>query len=185
MIIMKMLKLPEKNFLHECFSIVENNLIWKTRPKSHFNSQRSWAMWNAKFAGEIAGRKMYMSNYRQVGVSGVRYLEHRIIAKMLGIESEERIDHIDGDGLNNKIENLRTVTQSQNGMNNIGWGRKPLRVGVYIKNNGKFTASCTVDGSQKHLGTFETYKEAVSARVAAENKYYGKFSVTNSRVIQE
>lgn len=178
---MKILNLPEKEFLHECFFIVDGALIWKTRQKTHFNSQRSWAMWNAKFAGKIAGRKMHLSNYRQVGVSGVRYLEHRIIAKMLGIDSEQRIDHIDGNGLNNKIENLRPVTQSQNGMNTLGWSRKSLRVGVYIRSNGKFTASCRVDGKQKNLGTFETYKDAVCARVEAENKYYGQFAGANSR----
>lgn len=182
---MKILKLPGKEFLHECFFIVDGSLIWKTRQKSHFSSQRAWAMWNAKFAGKIAGRKMHLSNYRQVGVSGIRYLEHRIIAKMMGVESEQRIDHIDGNGLNNKIGNLRPVTQSQNCMNTLGWSKKPLRVGVYIKNNGRFTASCRVDGKQKHLGTFETYKEAVCARVDAENKYYGQFSVGNSRKNQK
>jgi len=63
--------------------------------------------------GAIAGNKR-KNSYFHVRVDGKRELWHRIIFVMHFGWVPETVDHIDGDPSNNKIENLRAATKSQN-----------------------------------------------------------------------
>lgn len=173
--------MPSKAHLDECFAYDGERLIWKHRPRNHFASHRSWAMWNAKFAGSVAGRTMLSGKHRQIGIDGFRYLEHRIIAAMVGISTDSLIDHVDGNGLNNRKDNLRPASVAQNSRNNIGWKNRDLPTGVYRSKTGRFTAAIRRHGKQCHLGTFATAEAARKARVAAEAIYYGEFSAALSR----
>ncbi len=139
---MKILPIPPKEHLDECFMYDDGRLYWRKRPASHFRTARAAAVWNAKYAGKRAGRKMVGSAYRQIGLDSVRYLEHRLIAAMHGLDIEQCIDHRHGDGADNRIEFLRPASQQQNCWNNSGWAKKPLPVGVSRKPNGRFIA-CT------------------------------------------
>ncbi len=181
---MKTLDLPPINYLHECFDVVDGALFWRVRPREHFKTNRAFNMWNAKFSKKRAGRTMIGMDYRQVAISGVRYLEHRILAVIYGISTAEVIDHIDGDGLNNKRENLRSATQQENSRNSVGNSGKRLRVGVF-SNGEKYTASIRIGETQRHLGTFETENEAVAARVGAERLFFGEFSVSEARLVNK
>jgi hypothetical protein len=169
-------KLPDRDYLHSVFVYQDGRLYWRSRPLTHFKSGRSCSMWNAKFAGTRAGRQMPTSPYRQVMVDGLRFLEHRLIAQMHGLDTSSEIDHIDGDGLNNRIENLRAATHSENMRNTTGWAKKQSRVGVHQKPNGRWTAYIRRDGKHCHLGTFASQPEAVTAREAAEREVYGEFA---------
>ena len=57
------------------------------------------------------------NGYYHVQIAGHKYLVHRLIWTMHGGGPAEMIDHINGDLLDNRIENLRAVTNSQNLMN--------------------------------------------------------------------
>lgn len=173
--------LPPREYLNQCFTYQDGTLIFKIRPKEHFDKQRTWAMWNAKFSGKRAGRQMPNIPYRQVMVGKVRFLEHRVIAAMHGLDLTNWIDHIDGDGLNNRVENLRPATLSQNQRNQRGWKGKQTRVGVHKKSNGRYVVLLRVEGRSKSFGTFIREADAVAARVAAEKLHYGEFAVSNSR----
>jgi hypothetical protein len=116
-------------------------------------------------------------DYRQVGIDGVRYLEHRVIAAMFGIPTDKMIDHKDRTG-RNAVENLRSATQQQNTWNSDGWKKKESRVGTWLKSNGRWVAYIRVDGAMKHLGTFGSESEAVAARIGAERLYYGEFAIS-------
>lgn len=92
-------------------------------------------------------------------------LMHRVIT---GVADGLQIDHIDGDGLNNRRENLREVTHAQNMQNRKPpkHGKSPYR-GVQVGNKpGKWRARVRVNGVTHRLGTFDDELEA--ARVAAE-----------------
>ena len=119
--------------------------------------------------------------YRQLMIDGVRLLEHRVIAAMHGMSLDHCIDHIDGNTINNKIENLRPATQAQNTRNNTGWAKKKEPLGVHKRPHGKFVAYIRVNGTHKHLGTYFTEAEATAARIAAERLCYGSFSSRASR----
>jgi len=81
---------------------------------------------------------------------------------LLGAPDTLEVDHIDGNGLNNRRENLRLVTRAQNNQNVAVKGREQLR-GVYLAKNNKWTAMVTHDRKQFHLGTFDTEEEAKEA----------------------
>jgi len=83
------------------------------------------------------------------------------------------IDHIDGDPTNNRIENLRLVTNAENGRNAKKSSRNKSGVtGVYwYKASRKWHSQIRVDNKQIHLGYFDDFDEAVAARKAADIKY--------------
>ena len=116
--------------------------------------------------------------YRQLEVCGKTYRAHRIIFLMHHGYLPEQIDHIDGNGLNNDIENLRAATNSQNGSNRgaqknntsgfkgVGWHKKAQ----------KWQASITSDGKRRHLGLFDTPEAAHQAYTAAATKLHKEFA---------
>ena len=88
------------------------------------------------------------------------------------------VDHIDGDGTNNKIENLRVVSIFQNNMNkgtakNNTSGYKGV---CWNKEKQKWQSRIQIDKKQLFLGCFDDIQEAVEARKDAEIKYYGEYS---------
>lgn len=91
------------------------------------------------------------------------------------------VDHRDGDGLNNRRENLRLATTLQNRLNTgLQRNNKSGRVGVYVHAN-KWRAHISNNGRLIHLGTFDTVEEAAAVREAAEAKFYGEWSGHESR----
>jgi hypothetical protein len=172
---MKLMPLPSAEYLHACFVYEDGALTWRVRPREHFRSNRAHNMWNAKFAGKRAGFPMVGGRYRQVGINGNKFLEHRVIAAMHGIPTDAEIDHRDRTA-SNAVSNLRPATRSQNMRNTEGWAKKATRVGVFQRENGKWTAYIRADGKHKNLGTFETEEDAGKARESAERVFYGQFA---------
>jgi len=88
------------------------------------------------------------------------------------------IDHINGDGCDNRIANLRLATQSQN----LGNSKKPItnrsgKKGVSWHAVGKkWQAHIKVDGINFYLGLFDTVKLAHEAYAEAATKYRGEFA---------
>ena len=81
--------------------------------------------------------------------------------------TENMIDHIDGDKLNNRIENLRIVTQQQNQFN-----QKRAKGYCWHKQNKKWMAQIHIDEKKKHLGCFKTEEEAREAYLKAKEIYH-------------
>jgi len=81
-------------------------------------------------------------------------------------------DHINQDKLDNRKENLRTATPSQNGFNRkLNTDNSSGYTGVYWHERaGKWYAGIKVNQVQKHLGTFDTMTEAVVARMKFEHE---------------
>ncbi|KAB0570606.1 HNH endonuclease signature motif containing protein [Brucella pituitosa] len=109
-------------FLKECFDLDADAgvLTWKQRPLEHFSSWKSWHSWTIHAAGKTAGN--YRSDgYIRITIDKKRYYAHRIIyALSRGINLTDvpsEIDHIDKNHMNNRPNNLRPATRSQNLMN--------------------------------------------------------------------
>lgn len=103
-----------------------------------------------------------------------RYLMHRVI---MGEPENMLIDHISGNGLDNRRENLREATPSQNQINRrISPKNKSGQRGVrWHKYNKQWEASIRVDGKWTYLGMSKDLWAAISMRKLAEEKYYGEF----------
>lgn len=153
-------------------------ILWKTRPREHFLSNRSWKSWNSKWAWKIAGTKAKQSksstlSYVAIQISGKRYSAHRIAFALMTGRWPLIVDHIDGNGLNNSRANLREVTASENNKNcKLSTANTSGSCGVYFhKRNKKWTASIRNEGLLLHLGTFNSYDEAVLARKLAQKDF--------------
>lgn len=87
------------------------------------------------------------------------------------------VDHIDGDKLNNNVENLRWATLSENKMNsNIYSNNTSGCKGVYFCNSHKrWVARIGVNKKCIHLGYYKKYQDAIKARKEHANRLYGAF----------
>ncbi len=134
---------------------------WKPRGIPKFDN---------RFAGRRAGAQ---SRYEGIMINHKRYSAHRLAWFHYYGEWPDHIDHIDGDGLNNRIANLRSVTNTVNSRNQRMHSTNTSGFnGVYLTKNGdRWWASIKVDGKQIGLGTFENIADAAEARKAADIKY--------------
>ena len=65
--------------------------------------------------GSVAGCINKLTGYRVIAINRVKYLAHRLVwLYHYGEWPSDQIDHIDGDPLNNHIDNLRVVTNQEN-----------------------------------------------------------------------
>lgn len=90
----------------------------------------------------------------------------------------EFIDHKNRKRYDNRKENLRPATKSENSQNQSKSNRnKTGFIGVnWRKRDGVWSAIIRVNGKQKWLGQFQTKEEAIKARLEAELKYYKEFA---------
>lgn len=108
---------------------------------------------------------------------------HRLINKTpKGMDT----DHINGNKLDNRCINLRTVTNSQNKMNvpkRRGVNGKPCSSrfkGVHWeKSAGKWRAGIRVNGLRKHLGLFQSEEEAARVYDQHAKEYFKEFASVN------
>ena len=77
------------------------------------------------------------------------------------------IDHIDGDKLNNNIENLRVVTHQENHFN-----MTHAKGYYWYKRDKKWKAQIQLNGKVKHLGYFDKEIDARNAYLDAKKKYH-------------
>lgn len=116
------------------------------------------------------------SNRGAIMINGKNYLIYRIIWLMYyGEPIPNEIDHKDGDRFNNRIDNLRAATHTQN-LNNVKKYRNNTTgiKGVYMQ-NGRYKAAIGFNNKLIHLGYFDTLEEAIKARQDATIKLHGKF----------
>jgi hypothetical protein len=118
--------------------------------------------------GDKAGSNSY--GYRSIRVDKRRYAAHRLAWLYVhGYFPEHQIDHINRVRNDNRISNLREVSQSCNMRNMVG--RSPSGVKGVYKRCGNWEAKITVGGRSINLGTFSTKLGAAKARAEAEEKH--------------
>jgi hypothetical protein len=127
--------------------------------------------------GEIAGTLSGVG-YWAIYVDGVRYWAHRLIFMLHHGRAPETIDHINGDPLDNRIENLRECSTSQNLMNRKRWRKREgeFKGASYRKDTGKWQAHIRIDGKKRNLGCFSTPEEASAAYLRAAKEHFGEFA---------
>ena len=115
----------------------------------------------------------YATTSKRVGDEGREQLMHRHIT---GCAKGLEVDHIDGNGLNNRRANLRVCTHRENMANQMVFRNNRLGLkGVYAK-KGKYYASIEIDRRTVHLGSFDTPAEAAAAYRGAAKLAHGHFS---------
>lgn len=106
---------------------------------------------------------------------------HRQVAEMYGLDTSQEIDHLDGNGLNNVISNLRPATRTQQQRN------RGLRIDASIpfegvhwhKPLGCYCAQISVNGRKLHFGYFSKAEDAARAYDRAAIIHHGEFARLN------
>ena len=114
----------------------------------------------------------------RVGQDRRKTLLHRYILKP---PPEVLIDHVNKNGLDNRKENLRLVTPSQNSQNkrvkvtNLS-GYKGVH---YDKTKNKWRVMIQVDGQARHVGKFDCPVKAAIVYDTEARKHFGEFACLN------
>ena len=124
----------------------------------------------------LCGQKGYEKPYIRTEHDEKQLSVHRIIWVLVTGEQPDTIDHKDGNGLNNKWSNLRSVSHAKNMTNKKVYDSNTSGcAGVHMhKRSGKWVARIAHKGKRIVLGTFEHLHQAIEARKEAEVIYnYG------------
>lgn len=140
-----------------------------------------------RYAGRIIpcvpteiGTPRNRDGYLQMSVCGQVCVGHRLAWFYVHSEWPEVIDHINGDRADNRLANLREVTQAQN-CQNIRAPKSHNKVGFlgvsWDSERGKYTAGIKAGGKRKALGRFDTPEEAHSAYLAAKRALHSHSTI--------
>lgn len=168
---------PPVDLVKACLSYdpISGHVTWTARPAGNRGSVP---------VGKRAGTVMLdprreHHNYRRIAINGRPIPESHVIwALVFGFwPSHSIIDHINGDGCDNRFANLREVTIGENACNRRKHnkaGTSKLK-GVSRKCNA-WRATIRLHGKSLHLGYFRTEEEAHLAYCAAAVHYHGAFA---------
>ena len=154
-----------------------------------FKYKDGWLYWKVKInsnkinIGDLAGTAS-IDGYITVMIDGVRRQAHLIIWEMhnSSVPNGYTVDHIDRVRYNNKIENLRLATITENRYNTDKSIRNTSGFkGVYFyKNRNKYVAQITFNKKQKLLGRFDDPRAAAICYNTAASLLHGEFACLNS-----
>ena len=126
------------------------------------------------------GKKMgsYTLKYVRIGIDNKNYKLHRIIFLYHNGYMPKIIDHINGNPHDNRIENLREVTNIQNRYNSrlYSTSKSGVKNVYWQKNCGKWTVTITINGKRKNFGYYTDLEEANQVAINMRNKYLKQFA---------
>ena len=129
---------------------------------------------NQVYAGREAGSVVKLG-YRMIKIDGHSYLTHRLAwLYFYGELPALDIDHRDGNPSNNKIDNIRLATDSENLQNQK---RHKNNSSGYIrvhwdKEYKKWCANISINKKQIYLGAFDNPQDASQAYLSAKKKLH-------------
>jgi hypothetical protein len=114
--------------------------------------------------GKRAGSSTH--GYRRIGIQGTLYAEHRLAFLYMTGEMPVEVDHKNRVSDDNRWENLRAATRSENCQN------KKARGVSYHAKTGKWQASIKLHGKRHYLGLYETAEGARAIYVRAKKEMH-------------
>ena len=122
--------------------------------------------------------KQSNSHYLIGNIDGKMYRFHRLLFD--NIDSTKFVDHINGNGLDNRLDNLRICTPQQNRTNVPKLKGKSKYKGVRKSTKGKtWQAAIKKNHKWYYLGCFKTQQEAAKAYNVAAIQLFGEFARLN------
>lgn len=130
--------------------------VWRKHPGSGLlvSNRGRVIVWGKPTPGSKIG-----NGYRQVIRQGVPYYVHRLVLDTFKPNQHkwlyDRVDHIDRNKDNNKVENLRWSTATLNRLNSNAKN-------VSLRKSGRWRARIGLYGKELYLGSFKTKEEALA-----------------------
>lgn len=149
----------------DLFDYRDGNLYWR---KSLSN--------RVKVGAKVGCRDKHL--YTRVGINGKLYWLHRVIFLHQHGYMPSHVDHINMNPTDNRVENLRAASKSQNmqntrlrannksGLKNVSWNNR-LR---------KWHVQMNIKGKHTHIGVFEDLELAKFVASEYRDKYHGEFA---------
>ncbi len=160
---MKTKPIPQWSFFapHISFDPTSGSFTWLSR-------RCKSAQWNGRYAGKPAGSvKLYNGKpYARLVVDYEEYLAHRLVASFMGweIPPGHTIDHINGDGTDNRPQKLRVVSWAENSHNmKLSKRNKSGYCGVF-KVGRRWRAYGMHNGKTETIGWYDSAERAAEAR---------------------
>jgi hypothetical protein len=173
--------LPSPDVLRQLFTYdpETGSLVWRNRPREMFKNKQAFGAWNSKYVGQPA-KCIASDGYLTVRINEVAYMAHRIIWKMqTGRDPAVLIDHINGDKVDNRWDNLREATYSQNNRNSRAQCNNSSGFKGVTRDTVHWKATIYANGKNHYLGNFKTPEEAHAAYCKASVKMHGEFGRTS------
>jgi len=151
---------------------------WRVRPRSDFATLNAHGTWNTRYAGRQAGVDAG-HGYWKIRIDNRGHYAHRLAwLYMIGEYPANLIDHINRNGLDNRLANLRCADRSGNMANTGAHRNNKLGVrGVCRLPSGKYLVQCGPAGApDRYVGVFSSLQEAGLAFEEASIRRYGEFA---------
>lgn len=185
-------KLPSTEYLNECFQYVKatGELIWKTRPLSHFDSEKGHNIFNSRSAGTYVGNQDKDRSKAVILGKHTVLVAHIVWKMMHGTEHPGLFDYKDGNHRNTSIDNLiarqkrpkkevvkkyalkelKTKTNKKDAkIKRVAYksikkqvDTSPLKYTTKVQ-NGLYVSRVLINGKQTYLGRYETELDAHTA----------------------
>lgn len=153
--------------------IATGDITYKSRDMKWFKDEREWKIFHSRFAGRPALKTVSGYGYKCGSLCGHRLAAHRVVwAVANGRWPSGVIDHINGDRLDNRIENLRSVSRAENQRNmKMNKANKSGVTGVWWnQSRRRWVAEIGSGENRKVLGYFREKRKAAEVRRNEERR---------------
>ena len=152
----------------------------RLRELLHYDPETdTWTRIQSTMRPDLVGKTALAINdkgYNRIKIGARKVYAHRLVWFWhTGEFPRAHIDHIDGNRLNNRIENLREASRAINAQNQRGRHSNNTSgfPGVhYVASRGNFMAKISVGGKRIHLGVFQTAEEGAADYVEAKRRLH-------------
>lgn len=148
--------------LKELFDYENGQLLFKQKSKR-------------RNIGDALG-KITAKGYLTSSVNGNVYCIHRLVFLWHHGFMPEQVDHINGIRNDNRIENLREATSSENAQNRIALSCSGVKGVYWHKQIKRWVPSICINRKNIHLGSFENIEDAKLIAINARKEAHGKFA---------